>query len=115
MNDVESYFEHVTNDTYRSELLRIRELIRAQVPDSTEQISYGMPAFKYKGKYLIGYAAFKDHLSIFPGADAVGVFAKELADYKTAKGTIQFTPEHPLKDELLVRIIELSVARIDTK
>ena len=115
MSDAESYFEHVTNDSYRNELLRIRDLIRTQVPDGTEQISYGMPAFKYNGKYLIGYAAFKDHLSIFPGADAVGVFAKELADYKTAKGTIQFTPEHPLTDGLLTRIIELSVARIDTK
>lgn len=115
MGDVEVYFDNVMNRQYRDELLRVRELIRSHVTDATEQISYGMPAFKYKGKYLIGYAAFKDHLSIFPGADAVGVFTKELSDYKTAKGTIQFTPEHPLSDELLARIIELSVARIDTK
>src|SRR3989454_456296 len=50
----------------RAALQRLRETIKAAAPDATEVISYGIPSFKHHG-YLVGFAAFKNHCSFFPG------------------------------------------------
>jgi uncharacterized protein YdhG (YjbR/CyaY superfamily) len=97
-------------------LEHVRTVIHSHVPDhTTETIGYGMPVIKYKGAYLLGFSAFKDHLSIFPGGEAIGQFAERLTDYKTAKGTIQFTAAHPLPDELLRDIIDVCLAAIEAR
>jgi uncharacterized protein YdhG (YjbR/CyaY superfamily) len=86
----------------RGTLQKVRAAIRAAAPkDATEAISYGMPAFKYKGS-LVGYAAFKNHCSFFPmNASLVGQFAAELTNYTTSKGTIQFPVDKPLPAALV--------------
>lgn len=104
MNKVDEYL-HCINEPAKTELERIRSYIKALVPDAEEVITYGMPGFKYKKNYLIAYAPFKDHMSIFPGGEAVTTFATELAGYKTSKGTIQFTGEKPLPEDLLKKIV----------
>lgn len=112
MNDVEKYLEGL-NFVQKNELQKIREIIREIVPDATETISYGMPVFKYKTKYLIGYCGFKNHMSIFPGSEAVEALQDKLKDYKTSKGTIQFTHEKPLSKDLVTEVIEYCKNRID--
>lgn len=97
----------------RAELERVRAAVKHALPDVNEQISYGMPAFKYKGKYLIGYASFKDHLSVFPGATPVAELADRLSDFKQSKGTIQFTLEHPLPDAIIAELVKARQAQID--
>ncbi len=99
----------------RSELERIRRLVLAQCPVAEEVMTYGMPGFKYKTKYLVSFAYFKDHLSLFPGSEPIELLANELKQYKTSKGTIQFTCDHPLSDELVNDIISLCMQRIDAK
>lgn len=97
----------------RAELQRIRAIVLKNIPDATEAISYGMPAFKYKNKYLVGYCAFKNHLSIFPGAHPIEVLGTELSAYKTAKGTVQFTLEKPLPEALIMKIVTIRRDDID--
>ncbi len=104
MGVVSDYLQ-TTSEPQKTTLVHISEVIRADCPDATEVITYGMPGYKYKGKYLIAFSAFKDHLSIFPGSGAIEAYAQELAKFKTSKGTIQFSPESPLSDELLKKII----------
>lgn len=99
----------------RAELERIRKLVKRQLPEATEVISYGMPGFKYRGKYLLGYAAFKDHLSLFPTSQPVELLHASLQDYKTAKGTIQFTLDNPLPDILIKEIINLRMQAISSE
>lgn len=53
-------------------LQRVCRIIRQATPTAEEVITYGMPGFKYQKKYLIAFAGFKDHMSIFPGARAIG-------------------------------------------
>jgi uncharacterized protein YdhG (YjbR/CyaY superfamily) len=96
----------------RSELERIRQLVKEAVPDAKELISYGMPGFKYKGKYLIAFAEFKHHLSIFPGASAVETLSDQLGDFKTSKGTVQFTLDHPLPDEIIHKMLQTRISEI---
>lgn len=86
----------------KSALTHLRQIIKETAPTAEEMISYGMPAYKYHGM-LVYFAAFKKHCSFFSvNNDA---FVGELQDYKTSKGTIQFSPEKPLPDDLVKRIV----------
>ena len=94
----------------RGTLKHIRAVIQSLVPsETTEVISYGMPMFKYNGM-LVGYAAFKNHCSLFPtGSGVLDRFEKELTGYRTSKGTIQFPPDKPLPDALLKKIVKARI------
>ena len=89
-------------------LQSIRKTIHEAAPDAQETISYQMPAFK-KDKILIWFAAFKNHISIFPKVKVIDAFKKQLAPYKTSKGTIQFPIDEPLPLDLLVDIVRFIV------
>jgi uncharacterized protein YdhG (YjbR/CyaY superfamily) len=94
----------------QSTLRHIRALIRSVVPkQTTEVISYGIPMFKFNGM-LVGYAAFKNHCSLFPtGSRVLDQFGTELKGYRTSKGTIQFPPDKPLPDGLIKKIVKARV------
>ena len=63
----------------------------AAAPEATETISYQMPAFKTRGRFLVSYAAFNDHYSLFPASDAVtDALGEKLTPYLWGKGTIRF-------------------------
>lgn len=104
---------HNTTEPQKSVLKHVSNVIAATCPDANEVITYGMPGYKYKGKYLIAFSAFKDHLSVFPGSAAIAAYAKDLESFKTSKGTIQFTVDAPLSDELLRKIIKHRTNDID--
>ena len=95
-------------------LQKIREVMRTAAPDSTEKISYGMPTF-WQGENLIHFAAFKRHISIFPGASASVVFADRLTEYKTAKGTIQLPLDKPIPYGLIEEITRWRVIMVTGK
>ncbi len=100
---------------------RIKEVtIRAVAPaETTEVISYGIPAFKIEGpKYkgmLMWYAAFSDHCSLFPTASVIDTFKKELKDYKISKGTNYFRVDKPLPAALLKKMVKARVAEMEGK
>lgn len=95
-----------TADPFRSALEHIRALIKAAAPDAEEALVYGVPGFRLNGRPLVCYAAFKAHCGFYPMNPALMDSLKdELAGYRTAKGTIQFTPDKPLPDALLRKIV----------
>ena len=99
----------------RSTLNRIRAVIRSVVPpEATETISYRIPAFKY-GEVLIWFAAFSDHCSLFPTAAVIEAFKKELAPYRTSKGTIHFPTDSPLPPPLIKIMVKARVAHVENK
>ena len=108
--NVEEYLARLPEPA-QSTLKHVREVIRSVVPKETiEVISYGMPMFKYNGM-LVGYAAFKNHCSLFPtGSGVLDQFEKELKGYRTSKGTIQFPPDKGFPDALLKKIVKARVA-----
>jgi uncharacterized protein YdhG (YjbR/CyaY superfamily) len=114
MSVIQDYLKNVA-EPKKSELERVSKLIASAVPESEEVITYGMPGYKYKGKYLISFGAFKNHMSIFPGANATTDLEKELAPYRQSKGTIQFTNEHPLPDDVIQKLVVQCKQRIDNK
>jgi uncharacterized protein YdhG (YjbR/CyaY superfamily) len=112
MTVIDEYLESL-DAPHKQALSHVCDIVRAQVPDVTEAIGYGMPVFKYKGKYLIGLSKFANHMSVFPGSGPVVALGRQLDGYKTSKGTIQFTVDKPLTDELLRSIIDYCVKSID--
>ena len=89
-------------------LSQIRRVIRSVVPpEATETIGYRIPSFKFKG-WLVGYAAFANHCSFFPGA-LPRKFATELKGFSTSKGTIRFPLGKPLSAALVKKIVKARI------
>ena len=107
---VEAYLAKVPEPA-RTTLEKTRAMIKSAVPkDTTECLSYGMPAFRYKGA-LVCYAAFKDHCSFFPcQASLIDQMRDELKSYRTAKGTLQFPLDKPLPATLVKKMVKARVA-----
>jgi uncharacterized protein YdhG (YjbR/CyaY superfamily) len=100
----------------RSAMQTLREVIAAAAPEAEEAISYGMPAFRYRGRSLVSYGAFKAHCSFFPMSSVlIEAHRDELAGFATAKGTLRFTPGHPLPSELVERMVRERMGQIDTR
>lgn len=114
MSVVDDYLKRVP-EPQRAELERIRKIVKQTVPEAEEVISYGVPGFKYKGKYLITFAAFKDHLSLFPGSAPIAAMKNILSDYKTSKGTVQFTLEKPMPAPLIKEMTKLCLKAITAR
>ena len=103
--DVDEYIaalpEHI-----RQDVLTVRLNIKMVIPDAMEKISWDMPTY-WKGRNLIHFAAHKNHLGVYPGAEAVAHFAPRLAKLKTSKGAIQF-PYQELVSKHLPLITEIA-------
>jgi len=104
--DLSSIDQYISEaDEKAKEMLRsLREIISEAAPGTTECISYGMPAFRLR-RVVVYFAAFKNHVSLFPGASGVATFAEELKQWKCSKGTIQFPIGQPLPVELIQKIV----------
>lgn len=80
----------------KAALQKLRQIIRAAVPEAEETINYQIPTYKYKGP-LVHFAAFKDHCSFFVvNKNIVNRFSKELQSFNTTGTTIHFTPNKPI-------------------
>lgn len=110
---IDSYLSALPADQ-RDLLQRLRTLIARVVPDAEEMISYGMPAFKLKGRFLVSFAGWKAHCSIYPLTDAfLAAHQTELEGYGRTKGSLHFTPEAPLPDELMEDLIRARIADLE--
>ena len=112
--NVDEYLARVPEPA-RTTLNKVRAAIRSAVPpEATETISYGLPAFKYKG-VLVWFAAFSDHCSLFPTASIVEAFKNELKGFSTSKGTIHFPTDKPLPTALVKKMVKARVAQNENK
>jgi uncharacterized protein YdhG (YjbR/CyaY superfamily) len=86
------------------------KIIKTIVPDTTEEISYGIPTFRYKGKYLVGFGAAKNFCSLYAySGSTLGDLMDDLREYECTKSAIHFTSEKPLSKLLIKKIV---IARI---
>lgn len=83
----------------------LRNLVRSLVPECIEGISYGMPAYKYKGKPLIYFAGYQHHIGLYATPQGHEAFARELSLYKQGKGSVQFPLNEKLPVELITKMI----------
>lgn len=114
MQTVEEYLADKTQ-AQQAEYERIKKIVVKLVPDIEETISYGIPTFKYKGKYVLYFGAFKDHMSVFPGGAMVDEIKDRLAGFKLAKGTIQYTEQNLIPKEVIEEFVRNRIVSISRK
>ena len=90
-------------------------IVAATVPEATEGISYGMPAFRLRGHPLVGYANWKGHCALYGMSAGLDRFAPRLEAFSTSKGTIRFTPTEPIPRDLIEDIVRFRVGEIDAR
>ena len=99
----------------RAALEKLREIIKAAAPDTTEVISYRIPVFKLHGSPLVGFGAAKKHCSFFTMSSSMipklaRMRARELKGYDVSGATIHFTPDKPLPAVLVKRLVKERIA-----
>ncbi len=102
MNPIDEYIRN-QDPVVQPRLMKIRETIRSAILEAEEKISYQMPTY-WKGRNIIHFAAFRNHIGIYPGGEATTVFAEQLREYKTSKGTIQLPNDRELPLKLVADI-----------
>ena len=113
----ESKVQYTTIDEYialfpeeiKEILTNIRMLIKENAPEASEKISYQMPTFFLNGN-LIHFAAFKNHIGLYPTPTGIEAFKEELSKYKGAKGSVQFPLNQPIPYDLIKKIVIYRVA-----
>jgi len=106
---VDDYLARVPEPAH-STLEKVRAVIRSAAPPEAEEvISYGIPMFKHKGM-LMGFAAFSNHCSLFPGKSPLETLKDELRHYRTAKGTVQFPVDKPPPAKLIKKLVRARIA-----
>ena len=100
--NIEEYVSTFPNDV-QIKLQQIREAVSRVVPNADEVISYQMPAFKLH-RILVHFAGYKNHIGFYPGAKAIEVFRKELSEFNTSKGAIQFPLDKAIPLALIKKI-----------
>ena len=112
MSEMDDYLADVAEPD-RAALERIRRVVKELVPQAEEGKSYGMPALKYNKRPLVGFVAAKKHLSLFPFSPAViDALTDRLDGFELSKGTIRFTAEHQLPDDVLRDVVMLRLDEI---
>lgn len=87
----------------QSRLMQIRDVLKRTLPEAEERISWQMPTF-WQGRNIIHFAAFKKHIGIYPGPDAIVHFSQALEPFKTSKGAIQIPHDVPIPLDLISEI-----------
>ena len=104
---IDEYIASLPDDVQKI-LEAIRATIKAAAPEAEEKISYQMPTFFLNGN-LIHFAAFKNHIGIYPTPSGTQAFKNEISMYQGAKGSIRLPIDEPMPLKLISRIVKFRV------
>jgi uncharacterized protein YdhG (YjbR/CyaY superfamily) len=108
MNEIDLYISNFPADVQEI-LIQIRSVIKKAAPEALESFSYGMPAYKTKGKPLVYFAGYKNHIGFYATPSGHEQFSSELSHYKQGKGSVQFPLNQPIPFDLIRRMVEFKV------
>jgi uncharacterized protein YdhG (YjbR/CyaY superfamily) len=89
----------------QSSLIKVRQTIHKVAPEARETISYGLPTFSLNGKYLVYFAGWKHHISLYPIPIGDNTLQKELSPYMSGRGTLQFPLDKPIPYDLVKKAV----------
>jgi uncharacterized protein YdhG (YjbR/CyaY superfamily) len=108
------------NTSELGEYQRIAKIVEALVPESEVTITYNIPTWKYKGQYVLYFAAYKTHMSVYPASvELLDELMGQLGDFKItpgtkkAAGTIQFTSDNPVPEVVIREIVLRRIKKIE--
>jgi uncharacterized protein YdhG (YjbR/CyaY superfamily) len=107
---IDEYLVTVTGQK-RAALDTLRKTIRAIVPKAEECISYRIPAFRFEGKIVAGFAVTAKGCSYFPfSGSTLRSLADDLKGYDMTKSSLHFDPAKPLPATLVRKLIKARIA-----
>jgi uncharacterized protein YdhG (YjbR/CyaY superfamily) len=95
----------------QEKLQRVRGAMRAEAPGTEEAITYGIPTLMLGGRYLMYFAGWKRHISVYPIPAVDAALDREIAPYKAGKGTLRFPLKEPIPYELIGRLVAVELRR----
>lgn len=105
MSAMDEYLDSLPQEQ-REALAQVRAIVESVAADAEEGVSYGMPAYLYAGRPLLGFRAAKKHLSVFPFSPAaIEAVADRLEGFDLSKGTIRFSPDRPVPEDVLADLV----------
>lgn len=111
MNAVDAYIKRFSEEV-QAALQGVRAAIRAAAPRAEEEMCYGIPTFRLDGKNLVHFAAFKKHIGFYPTPSGIAAFKDTLAQYTTAKGSVQFPLDRPIPYPLIKKVTVFRVKEV---
>jgi len=110
---VDEYLAELPEDR-RAVVEELRRTINAAAPEATETIAYQMPALRsHGGQFLVSYASFKAHYSLFPASDeVVKALGSDISPYLAGEGTIRFPASRPIPMELVTRVVKVRLDEV---
>lgn len=93
-------------------LQQLRTAVHLAAPEAEETISYNIPTFRQSGTYLLYFAGWKKHVSIYPVPTGDAALAKAVEPFREARGTLKFLHNQPLPLELIPRLVAARLAEI---
>lgn len=108
VDTIDAYIARFPRDIQK-QLQAVRKTIHKAAPKAEEAIRWCMPTFRQNGN-LVHFAAFKDHISLFPNSSGVSAFEKELRGFGASKGTIHFPHDEPIPHGLITKIVKFRVS-----
>ena len=113
---VSDYLDRLESPECAAFLRHVREVILAEVPDAEPVISYGLPAFKVRGRVFCGFAATTSGCSLYPfSGSTLSTLGALLDGYSTTKSAIHVSPGHPVPDDLVRELVRVRLAEIDER
>jgi uncharacterized protein YdhG (YjbR/CyaY superfamily) len=108
--EIDDYLDTL-DEPKKTTLAKLRDTIMEIAPDAEQCISYGMPAFKLRGKTIAGFAAFKNHLAYLPHSGSViSKLSKETERYSSTRGSLHFPIDKPLPKALVRKLLTVRIA-----
>lgn len=101
---VDEYISSFPADV-QEQLQGVRDAMRAGAPGTEEAISYGIPTFMLEGRYLMYFAGWKRHISVYPIPAVDARLDREIERFKAGKGTLRFPLNEPIPYELIGRLV----------
>jgi len=104
--NVSAYIAEAEKDA-RPHLVELRKIIKSTIPKAEEQISWGIPFYRYHG-LLAGFSPFKKHMSFGFCAVLKGKDREALAKkgYKTGSKTIQIAFDQKVPTSVIKQILK---------
>lgn len=105
---VDEYLENFSGET-KEILIKIRTIIDSAIPDAEQTIGYGIPTFKLNGKYVVYFAGYAKHVSLYPIPPGPASFQKSIEPYIAGKGTLKFIINKSIPYDLIKEIVKFSL------
>ena len=105
---VDEYINSFPKET-RLILQKLMEMVKEEIPKGEETISYNIPTFKLNGKYVVYFAAWTNHISIYPLPHGTDELRREMSRFIAGKGTLKFKLNKPVPYPFIRKIVKLLV------